>query len=631
MIRQWSTWALGVLAACCSAVLLAHAYVGSSSRFMADTYCYAASAKDYGLLVAQRLWYQNWTGRYSFNLAESLVGLGGPRLAPLLPSLVLLLWAAALIAALIQLKLASRPLASFLAALLLTTLILSLTLSDIPQVAQSLYWSNGMNNYIPPLVLSAFYAGVLIYCYHRPAPSKTAAILSIVFVALIAFVAGGFSETYDALQLSALMCVLLAFLVFGSPTTRRNLLPLCAAGLLGSALALAIVFVAPGNKVRAASFPPPPHLPALIRLSLQLTGNFLQDSLSRYPVGVLAAVLIPAALGSGWLLGDAATDRLSVRDWVRILLWTPIVTWGLLLSAFAAAAYGLSGAPPGRTLVVPQFFLTVGLTAWGFALGAVIRKAGLGSVLGREASIWKVALGCALVVCGFNSLHAAQLTLATKPAFEAYAQAWDVTNHLIQDARSRGITRISMPPLVNPAGLEEAGADSNFWVNQCVSNYYRLAVVANLPLPAPAPAQLARMTPLDGRIGDVARIEGYALDKDIVRAGETLSLTVYWRPQASTQQPYTVFVHLYDPASGSIAQVDSYPAQGKYPTTNWVYDHIFADTYLLTVPSQFAASRDAEIVIGLYDLKTMQRLPVAGADAQADQSWIHFGKVRINP
>ena len=49
-------------------------------------------------------------------------------------------------------------------------------------------------------------------------------------------------------------------------------------------------------------------------------------------------------------------------------------------------------------------------------------------------------------------------------------------------------------------------------------------------------------------------MEGYALDKDSLRAGETLSVTVYWQTEAISERPLTVFVHLYDPAAGAIAK-----------------------------------------------------------------------------
>ena len=629
MSKRWSNGAIGALAACYLSVILAHAYLGSFSRFMADTYCYAADVASFGLLRAQQIWYTGYTGRFAFNLGESLTGWIGPHLPPILPALILLLWSTALVSVVVQLRLSTSRLAALGAAVLLSTLVLAVSLSNIPLVAQSLYWSSGMTNYIPPLVLCVTFASLLIYAYRRPAMSKAARVALAVAAAIIPFVAGGFSEMYGALQLSALLGLFCAIGMYGSAASRRRLLPLSAAGLSGAAFALVVVIIAPGNKVRAAHFPPPPHLLALIGLAGQLTVNFLQGTFLKNPLNLSAAVVVPGALAA-WLLDEPAVSRFSVRDLVRVTLWTPIVVLGLLLSSFATAAYGLSGPPPARAHVVPQFFLVASLMVWGFAVGCLLRRANLGQTLGREAYVWKAALVGLLLVFGWHALKLAQQTLASQTVFQAYDQAWDENYRLVQDARAHGLTRVSLPPLTNVSGVDEAGADPNSWVNQCVSRYYGLAVVANPPLPAPEPAELRHSIPLDARIADVAQVEGYALNRASLRAGETLSVTVYWRPEADTDRPYTVFIHLYDPGSGSIAQADTYPAHGTYPTTQWVYDHVFADTYLLTVPAQFTGAHNAEVVLGLYDTKTLRRLPVAGPDTLSDQSWVQFGSIRIN-
>src|SRR5258708_3533609 len=132
MDKRWSAWAIGLLAACFLSVVIAHAYVGTFSRFMADTYCYAANVSSYGFLGAQQVWYNTWTGRFAFSLGESLTGWIGPRLAPVLPPLVLLLWLGALVSIVVQFRLFSGRLASLCAAVLLSALALAATLSNIP-------------------------------------------------------------------------------------------------------------------------------------------------------------------------------------------------------------------------------------------------------------------------------------------------------------------------------------------------------------------------------------------------------------------------------------------------------------------------------------------------------------------
>src|ERR1041385_9185452 len=58
--------------------LVAHAYLGSFSRYMADDYTMSTMARARGLFSAQVYWYLHWTGRFSFNFVASLLGLIGP-------------------------------------------------------------------------------------------------------------------------------------------------------------------------------------------------------------------------------------------------------------------------------------------------------------------------------------------------------------------------------------------------------------------------------------------------------------------------------------------------------------------------------------------------------------------------
>lgn len=57
---------------------------------------------------------------------------------------------------------------------------------------------------------------------------------------------------------------------------------------------------------------------------------------------------------------------------------------------------------------------------------------------------------------------------------------WDRVDGMIQAARASGATRVTIPlKRDNWAGLEDVGTDVEFWVNQCVSQYYGVQVVAD--------------------------------------------------------------------------------------------------------------------------------------------------------
>jgi hypothetical protein len=145
------------------------------------------------------------------------------------------------------------------------------------------------------------------------------------------------------------------------------------------------------------------------------------------------------------------------------------------------------------------------------------------------------------------------------------------------------------------------------------------------------PFELSRAAPLNARLGEVAQVVGYRLDPPAVRPGGELAVTVFWRPLVPTPIPYTVFIHLFSPTHGSLAQRDTYPGLGTYPTTGWQPGRLFADTYRLRVSASAPAPDQAYLVLGLYDERTGSRLTASGADAVPEESWIAFGEVLVEP
>src|SRR5262249_28594175 len=151
------------------------------------------------------------------------------------------------------------------------------------------------------------------------------------------------------------------------------------------------------------------------------------------------------------------------------------------------------------------------------------------------------------------------------------------------------------------------------------------------PPRAPTSGELARMTRLEAQIGGVARVLGYQLDASQVAKTGVLNVTLYWDPTARTPTLYSVFVHLFEPGVGSLAQRDTYPGGGNWATTVWDPDRPFVETFRLHVPPEALPVTGAQILVGLYDRDSMARLPVSGADAVPDQSWIAFGSINLQP
>jgi hypothetical protein len=102
---------------------------------------------------------------------------------------------------------------------------------------------------------------------------------------------------------------------------------------------------------------------------------------------------------------------------------------------------------------------------------------------------------------------------------------------------------------------------------------------------------------------------GYGLDRERVKPGESLHLTLIWKCLEEMDTAYTVFTHLLDEGEQVHGQKDNAPVHGTYPTTLWIPNEIVVDEYDIPVAPDAAAGRYA-IEVGMYDIKTMQRLAV---------------------
>ena len=100
---------------------------------------------------------------------------------------------------------------------------------------------------------------------------------------------------------------------------------------------------------------------------------------------------------------------------------------------------------------------------------------------------------------------------------------------------------------------------------------------------------------------------------------QELRLILLWRAEAEIETDYTVFVHLtrdgFDtpsatqPKDAILAQDDSPPAGGYYPTSLWRVGDIVSDEHTLALPEPYDPGRH-KLLVGFYQLETLHRLQV---------------------
>jgi hypothetical protein len=145
--------------------------------------------------------------------------------------------------------------------------------------------------------------------------------------------------------------------------------------------------------------------------------------------------------------------------------------------------------------------------------------------------------------------------------------------------------------------------------------------------PALMPAAEARGLPNETRLslGSLAELRGYEVAPGLVRPGQALDVTVFWETLSTTPDEYTVFVHLIDEEGVLIAQRDTYPGLGRYPTTTWTPGKLFADTYRVWLPESAFAPNILSVRVGLYRPESGRLITPDGRDA------LELGSVVLKP
>lgn len=135
--------------------------------------------------------------------------------------------------------------------------------------------------------------------------------------------------------------------------------------------------------------------------------------------------------------------------------------------------------------------------------------------------------------------------------------------------------------------------------------------------------------PRMGVTADVAwengiRLLGYDLPEQRVAQEDGLGLTLYWQSETDINTNLTVFVHIYDAESRTVAQQDSIPLGGARPTTGWAPGEILADRYAIFIPANVLPDH-YWIRIGWYNAVTGERVHLP----DGSEFWILPQSVRV--
>lgn len=106
--------------------------------------------------------------------------------------------------------------------------------------------------------------------------------------------------------------------------------------------------------------------------------------------------------------------------------------------------------------------------------------------------------------------------------------------------------------------------------------------------------------------------------------GGQLPVTLSWLGLAEMAEDYTVFVQVLDAADRIVGQVDAWPVQGTFPTSQWRPGETVTDPYVVQLSTDLPPG-DYRLHVGFYLLSTGQRLPVVDEAGNAVDDKVEVG------
>jgi hypothetical protein len=163
-----------------------------------------------------------------------------------------------------------------------------------------------------------------------------------------------------------------------------------------------------------------------------------------------------------------------------------------------------------------------------------------------------------------------------------------------------------------------------------VTNIYVRYIGTDLSDP-PSPPPAAQMdaeswTPWQASWEPGISLQAIRVPTRVVSDGP-IAVDATWTTSRHIRQPYTIFVHLYDPQDKLAAQRDIMPLDGGWPTTCWQPRESFEDHYELVTLYPLTAGL-YRLELGIYWLPSGERLPVQGQGAQPSRT-VNLGTIQV--
>ncbi len=134
-------------------------------------------------------------------------------------------------------------------------------------------------------------------------------------------------------------------------------------------------------------------------------------------------------------------------------------------------------------------------------------------------------------------------------------------------------------------------------------------------LPAIVDELPTRATPFSLQFGDVELL-GYHLDRQRHAPGDTLPVTLYWRPLRRSSKDFRLYLRLLDSADRILVNRHGHPGSGNLRTSRWEPGLIYEDRWVLPLPEDMRGRTPLRVHIGWWKYPDGYAVPATnGIDA----------------
>jgi len=439
---------------------------GFSIRYWADDYCFSGFLREHGFTHGLIEFYFTTSNRFSAFMFTGFSELFGEDAIRVIPSLIIIAFGFVVYKIFKELFAKHHIEQTKTISILFSQILLFFLLFLAPNIHQSVYWRAGLSHYFLPIPI-LFYLILMIFS-QRKIEEKTQ--IKDIFLFLVSFFSAGLSESYAALQAGSLGIALLFVLFIDKSSHRKRRLYLIGSTLIGTAVAMGVMIVSPGNALRLDTLQQSSNLFSILSISTVSAINFIVLSIRGLwlPFGILFGLFV--------LITYCFVRPSGLIIQIRILLITSffiaLVTLVLVICICAPTAYGMMAYPEQRVLMFAQIILICGISLEGVVLGFLFQK-----LLFIYQPIRVVGLFLILIFCMYplSTLDVRQSDLRF---YKNRAALWDKRNKEINDQIEMGKKNLLVSALDSFAEIAELRDDSRYWVNQCAAKYYQVESIS---------------------------------------------------------------------------------------------------------------------------------------------------------